>query len=1222
MTKLTPHVFNGEVITPGETVKVIGRPKPLQAKAIKVDLPCGHTVNELLDLALGDQRSSLVQEYAVYVDGVPVPPEWRSRVRLRAGRCMTFEPRLKGNAGRSIALIAVAVLALVVSIFLPPLLVASYGLLATTASLISGLVATGIVVAGTLAVNALFPIPPQQQLTSATQQAKQAFSISGTRNSADPYGTITAVLGRIRTFPKYAALPYTSFEGQDQYLRCLFCVGYGPLAISDLKIGETNIDDFDDVLYDVLEGYSSDNDPDYYTNQAEEESLSIALTNAASWQTRTTASDIDEISLDFSMPQGWYKVDESTGKYQKRQVTVDAEYAVAGSGTWVTLGTFSRQLKRLQPWRFGLSLQVTRGPAYDVRVRKSSGDLDSSQSGVDNLNWSIIRVFRYDKTITFRKPLALVAMKIKATDQLNSVIDSFNCIAQSRVTAFDGAGHWVPDTESTNPADLFRWVLQGPVIYSAVSDEQIDLDSLEAWWQYCADEGWEYNKDHDQRATVFDQLRTIAAAGRGRVTRTDGKWGVIWDDANIPVAQHFTPRNSWGFQEVRTYFTPPHAIRTPFKNAAKSWAVDELTTYADGYDSSNASVFESWEFPGQTDQDKIWRLVRFQLAQAELRPSVYTLNTNWQALSCTVGDRVYVSHDASEWGLQAARVLEVHGDDLTLDEEITFELGFEYQLRFRTSANETVLRSVATPPATGATFSLSLVSDGMLPSPEVGDLVMFGEDVEGPAALLRVRDIEWQADYRARVTLVDDAPGIADADTGAIPAYDSGITAPTNLFLRPPSGLTVQEVTYVENSIGKSKATIAWNQTPYRVNGFELEMRDDNITPTDYVHEETLSSTTLTTNIYDIEPGTYSFRVRTIFDDGSPSNWTYKNSITFVGYDNPDTPTTFRIAILADVATLSWDQNKTQAINYYTIKYSPVTDGTASWATSTVLVAQATGTHVQVPSLNGTYLIKAVNTDDVESVDPATIITLSSGLRYLNVVETTDPAPHWLGTLTNLTVDTAMDLVLTPTGSGTNEGLYEFYYAENIDLGEVFTSRINATIMAFGSSLSSFMSSWVTLASVDNISGASASDWAVTLEERHTNDDPNSSPVEWSDWAELIVGDVTARAFEFRIYLFSFNPDIQTVVESVEIHVDMPDRIDSFGDVTVPVTGYSLTFSPPFRHLETVQITAIQDAVAGDHPIKSGQSESGVTVYVYDDTEHPVQRVVDIVAVGYGRKVT
>jgi hypothetical protein len=150
MNQLVTSSLTGEVLD--QTVRVIGRPKPLQQHIIRADLPCGLTVAELLDLALAGECSSLT-DYAAYVNGVPVPVEWRDKVRVKGGATLTFAPRLHQKHLKEISLLAVAVVALVLAPYIAgPSILALTGTYFTVAT---SLIATGIASAGDISLNAL-----------------------------------------------------------------------------------------------------------------------------------------------------------------------------------------------------------------------------------------------------------------------------------------------------------------------------------------------------------------------------------------------------------------------------------------------------------------------------------------------------------------------------------------------------------------------------------------------------------------------------------------------------------------------------------------------------------------------------------------------------------------------------------------------------------------------------------------------------------------------------------------------------------------------------------------------------------------------------------------------------------------------------------------------------------------------------------------------------------
>lgn len=1404
MNEIVSKVFEGEVLGPKQTVRVVGRPKPLQEAIVDTQLPAGLTVDELLDLALGDKRSGFSMDYLVCVEGTPIPSEWRSRVRVRSGT-VTFSPRLQKDALRSIALIAVAIIALVVA---PIIAGALFAAGSTALTIATGIIGAGIVLGGTMAVNALFPAAPPSVSDTESSGRSNAFALTGASNTMDPFGPVPSVYGRMRVWPRFAAVPYTEYVGSDQYLRLLFCVGYGPLDIDDLKIGETDLDEFEDVDVEILEGYDDDNDPTLYPGQVFQDQLSVEL-EAGEDNERTTADNIDVIQVDISFPNGVYRVNQDTGKFEETRIGVDIDYRAVGSGTWLDLDSYDKEVKWKKPKTLGFTKKVTRGQ-YEVRVTKTSGDSEIPERIRDAV-WVSLKGLRNEKPIFFHKPLALIALRIKASGQLNNVIDSFNCMATSRVNSWNGSS-WDTDDPATwdnsrNPADIFRHILQGPAIYHPVDDEQIDLESLEGWHEYCDDEEWEYNREHDTRLTVFEALRMVAASGRARVVRTDGKWGVIWDDADVPVAQHFTPRNSWGFEETRVYFTPPHALRVNFINEEKGYQPDERRVYDDGYSASNATTFEAMEFPGCTNPDNIYRLARFQMAQSQLRPATYTLLTNWQALSCTVGSRVYVAHDVTLWGLAQGRVVSVAGDVITLDQEVVFELGTEYLVRFRQADGTSVLRTVKLPESIGATNTIELDADVVLPDPEVGDLVMFGEDVTGPAVLLRVLEIEWMPDLRARITLVDDAPGIADADSGDIPPFDSQITAPPNLFLRAPTAVQVREIVYIQEGAAYADAALSWQALAIDAVGFEVQMRNDGVDDPTFDPVDIVPTSELEIRIEDLTPGTYSFRVRTLYKNGSFSGWGTLNNVTFTGtLARPDDVSRFRISVLGDLATLTWDPIFGQAVSYYVIRHTPVTEN-PSWGSASILFERVTGSNVQVPAVNGTYFIKAFTLAGAESLNASSIVFSGQNIVILNAVETLEPqdfVPPWKGALDTVEVESGTDFLVLDG----NDAVGRYWYGEIIDLGEVFTSRVSSLVLAYGEDPSNVMSSWETMLSVDNLAGSEAADWRVQLEVRFAsefetwdpankttgvtlsdsdltmtyapgdygnafatqsrdtgkycflalcvqngsdraigianasaslvvddwpgfddnslgvygdmslwfdgnleiaapspgefwfpgtyilcavdldadlfwfklfnaagegdwNNDPDADPETgvggfdisvihsgpifpfgsahqsgkitidmspdstlipegfekweddgWSDWRELIVSDITAKAFQFRLTLSSNNPAINVTVEMANVLVDMPDRIDQLGDLLIPNTGTTITFTTPFRELRTVVVTAIQDANSGDYAVVSNRTETSFDIIVKNSSNVGVTRTIDAIAAGYGRQVS
>jgi hypothetical protein len=278
----------------------------------------------------------------------------------------------------------------------------------------------------------------------------------------------------------------------------------------------------------------------------------------------------------------------------------------------------------------------------------------------------------------------------------------------------------------------------------------------------------------------------------------DGKFSVVRDVPQTVPVQHFTPRNATGFRGLKTFTRLPHGLKVRFVNPEREWQQDERIVYADGYGEANAIRFETLELFGCTEADLAWKHGRYHLAAGKLRPETYELSCDIDHLVCTAGDLVKVSHDVPLWGGGWARVKAVgtdgNGDatSATLDDVVVMEAGKSYAVRFRLADGSSVYASAQT--EAGETKTVAFPQP--IPAatgPAPGDLAMFGEADRESADLL-VKAIRHAGDFRATLILVDAAPGVHDADTGSVPAFDPQITVPPPVEYERPARPVIEDV--------------------------------------------------------------------------------------------------------------------------------------------------------------------------------------------------------------------------------------------------------------------------------------------------------------------------------------------------------------------------------------------------------------------------------------------
>lgn len=1252
MTMLVRPPINGEIISPGDGVTVVVRASPLRDERHVMTAPAGLSIADIVTefvAPLGFRADWL----RISIGSEVISPDIWPRVRLKPGAILTVQAMPQGRWLRTALLAVIAVVALVVAPYIAAPILTALGVSSATvagaaiASVITASIGLAITVAGTLAVNALFPVArsssagltstagltpyisldPQSGSPTATDNSRSpTYSIGGGRNEARPYGTLPLLLGTHRISPALGAKTYTESVGDEQYLRMLFVWGYGPIVVSDLKIGETPIANFEGIEIETWEQHNSET-LRLFPAQVFEEALSIDMTNQISWVMRTTADDIDEISVDLVFPGGLYKFQRDTGNRVAYTVGITVEYKLSSGETWSNLTTFVITSDSLSAIRRTATLSVPRGQ-YDVRLIGNP-----AYSGVDTVQetvlWSALRGIRKDFPVKSGVPVTISVMRIKASSQLSGTIDTFNGIGRRRVKSWNGT-IWVDDALSSNPADLFRQVLQGAGNAKPVTDAEIDLLSLQDWHAYCVTNGFTFNQVRDFTASVFDTLRDIAAAGRAAVSLRDGRWGVIWDQGDSsPIVQHFTPRNSSQFEGLRAFSELPHGFRVRFINAKNSWMQDERVVYDDGYTVANATKFEGLDFPGVTDPDLIYKHGRYHLAQLRLRRETYGLTTDFEGLVCTRGDRVRVQHDVPSWGLGAARVKSADAglQQITLDEPMTMQSGVQYAMRARLADGTSLTRDVTATP--GTTNTLQLVGTGSLP--EVNDLVMFGT-LNHESVVLRVLSIEPRRDLTARIYLVDDAPAIQSADKGTIPPFDTGAPPPVDYYNLPPRSLAAVETIDASGQSVRSRLNVTWIAPESGIPLFYVLERKSGSLP-DWGNLISVQGAQTSATIFDLAPDVYDVRVRAVFAGGQATRHALLTGVR-VGLlvDPPGDVQNFRISSMADVSTITWTQDLSPVVSHYRIKFSPVTSG-AAWQTSSTLADNITGGSLQTAARIGTFLIKAISVGGAESANASVIVTNVGAVTSLNAVETLTEDPGFAGTLSGIDRDSLgrlrlisdndvfalddwfgpADFFYSATGL-VSLGTYDF--SETIDLADVYTARVTTQIRAFGDRITNDFFTLADVFSQADWFGTDPSQWNVTIEVRTTNDDPSGSPT-WTAWAPIVIGDITARAFQFKAVLRSTQSDVTPIVEGLSVTVDMPDRVVAGSDIVVPSDGLAITFSPAFRHLQGIGIAA-QNMTTGDLYEITTKTEAGFTIQFFNSVGAGVARTFDYVAKGYG----
>lgn len=737
----------------------------------------GTTISEMVASTLPEAKGAERARLRVTVNGHVILPGLWHVVKPKAGAQVVIRVVPGGDILKNVLMVALTVAAIAAGQFYGPLLAgqlvfgAGAGIGAgALGTVLTAAISATVLVAGTLLINAL--IPPRTDKKDAP-----SYTINSLKNQATPDGVLPLVLGRMRYAPVFAGLPYTETVGNDRYIRALFTWGYGPLQLSNFRIGETPIEKYQECQFEIRNGYASDAQVTLYPNQVIEQPLSVELLSGgpgAGPQSRYTAADATECSIDIGFPGGLGGVDKD-GKKVAVACTFTCRYRLAGTEPWTgSMPIFVNE--KLSGKAFTRTFPIafpTRG-RWEIELTRTSSDFDRPDQDLSakeiqrtgRSQWTTLRSVRPEYPVNFGKPIALAAVRIKATGQLNGTLDEFNCDVQSLCPDWDAASNTYITRATSNPASLFRYVLNGPGITYPLSDSEID--GLKDWHSFCAANGLQYNRVHDYEASVLDVLSDIAAAGRASPQDTGDTWTVVIDRALETVTAHITPRNSWGFTGTTAYTQFPDAFRVSFVDETNSYQKAERIVPWPGF-AGDPKVFEKLDLPGITNPDQVWKEARKRQYELIHRPHSYEVNQDFEALMVTRGDRVELSHDVLDRNQIAGRVRAVSGNTVILDEDVTMAAGKTYACLFRRGNGSSLLQSVQTAPGT----SNRLVITGAGDMPARDDLTMFGES-EKVTSSCTVKGVEAMANFTARLSLVDHAPQIEALAAAEVPPAWSG----------------------------------------------------------------------------------------------------------------------------------------------------------------------------------------------------------------------------------------------------------------------------------------------------------------------------------------------------------------------------------------------------------------------------------------------------------------
>ncbi len=578
------------------------------------------------------------------------------------------------------------------------------GAIGVTSTIGISLITAGVALVGTTLVNVLLP-PPKPAAPSfgkGVPSPSPTYSLAAQGNQARLTQPIPVVYGRHRVYPDLAATPWAEYDGNEQYLHQLHCIGQGAHEVEQIRIEDTPIASFEEIETEIVAPGGAvtlfetdvvtapeiagqeligvnDRETAVTTNDAGEE---VTVTDDG-WIGPFTANpagtEATGIGIDVVMPRGLYYANDD-GSFSNRTVEWEVEACAVdddgeATGGWIAVASESVTAAENTPQRRSYRYALDAG-RYEVRVRRTNDKSGDARAG-HVIHWGGLKAFLED--VPAFGDVTLLAVRMRATDNLSQRSARLvNVIATRKLSVWDPETGWSEPRATRSLASAFADAARSR--YGAgLDDARIDLDALHALDAVWQSRGDRFDAVFDQSLTVWEALTRIARCGRALPFLQGGILRIARDaPRTLPVAL-FGPRNivrgSFRVQYVMPGEDTADAVTVTYFSE-RTWTPDEVVAALPDSATEAADKPATVDLFGCTGPEQAMREGLYMAAANRYRRRIVTFRTELEGLIPTYGDLIAITHDLPRWG-QGGEVTAVDGRTLILSEPLEWDAGEE-----------------------------------------------------------------------------------------------------------------------------------------------------------------------------------------------------------------------------------------------------------------------------------------------------------------------------------------------------------------------------------------------------------------------------------------------------------------------------------------------------------------------------------------------------------------
>jgi predicted phage tail protein len=797
------------------------------------------------------------------------------------------------------------------------------------------------------------------------------------------------------------------------------------------------------------------------------------------------------------------------------------------------------------------------------------------------------------------------------------------------------AGEWDGDFQiawTDNPTWIF-YDLVANTRYGL--GEFIDADSIDKWGlysiaQYCdeivptgsggSEPRFTCNAFIQTRSEAYTLLTQMASVFRAMTFWSSEQITCVQDRPSDPVAL-FTSANvidgvfNYSGSSVKARHTV--ALVTWNDPADRYRQKVEYVEDQDGIERYGVVQTEVNAF-GCTSRGQAHRVGRWILYSERMETETITFKAGMDAALIYPGAVINTQDQFRSGERFGGRIMSATVSEVTIDAPITVEAGKTYELSVVLPDGSIETRAVTNLPGNHTVMALGAA---LTAAPQ--DFAMW---------VMSASDLvpeEWRV-----VSMSESEPGVIEISALAS-RQDKYAAIEQDLVLEPISttsinggadaveNLVIGESLYlVTSSIVGNAVTLSWTGNSPR---YIVSYNADGVNP------QPIDVAESSYTYKDILPGVYTFSVQAVNALGRRGVAAVRTKEIYGLSAPPVDVTGFSLAAIAGAAHIAFNPSPDLDVivsGHLRLRHSKTG---SSWndAIDIGVFVAGSATSAVVPLLQGTYFAKWVDGSGIESINATMITTNAPSIIALNFVESVIEHPDFAGAKSNVGIDEfvgdpclTLDSQLTideigliddqpgfmAWGGVAQSGQYLF--ADSVDLGAVYTSRLTADLQTFGYNPNDTVDTWGMLDALQSIEGDVINDVSARVMVR-TSDDA----VTYGAWEPLVVGDYSARAFDFRLDLSSSGSN-NIAVTQCAVSVDMPDTVQSAEDIVSGAGAYTVTYPHAYFANPAIGITA-QDMTSGDYYEITGKSNTGFAIIFKNQSGTAISRTFDYIAKGY-----